>query len=117
MKQDGRRVAKFERQVHELVAQYFIRGFKTPHDGLITVSKVLMPGDLRSAKIYLSVFGENINRKDLLEKIQSRAFEFQKHIGVELKARYCPKLTFFWDESIDKVLKVEKTLEELLKKQ
>ncbi len=116
MNQDGRRVVKVERQVQEIIAQFLIRGFRTPKGGLITVSRVIMPADLRSAKVFLSIFGENIDKDEVLELIQERSFEFQKYLASELKARYCPKLSFWLDESTEKVLKIEKTIEELSKK-
>ncbi len=113
MKQDGRRVTRFEKQVQEIVAQYFIRGFKVPINALITVSRVIMPADLRSAKVYLSIFGEDLDKSKVLEDVQSKAYEFQSHLGGEMKSRYCPKLTFYLDESTEKVLQVEKILEDL----
>lgn len=116
MKQDGRRVVKFEKQVQEIIAEYFLKGIKLQVPGLITVSRVVMPKDLRSAKVFVSIYGEEVNKNDVIESIQARAFEIQKHLGVSLKSRYCPKLKFMLDESLEKTLKVEKILDELSKK-
>ncbi|MGZ3775446.1 MAG: 30S ribosome-binding factor RbfA [Pseudobdellovibrionaceae bacterium] len=110
---DGRRVARVEREVQATIAQFLIRGFKTPLPGLVTVAQVKMPPDLRTAKVYISVLGADAQKEETLELLQDRAFEIQNFIGKELKMRYCPKLTFFPDHTTDQVLKVEKILQEL----
>ncbi|MFZ4402642.1 MAG: 30S ribosome-binding factor RbfA [Pseudobdellovibrionaceae bacterium] len=113
---DGRRVARVEKEVHSAIAEFLIRGLKTPLAGIVTVSRVRMPADFRGAKVFVSVLGSDQDRKKSIETLQARAFEVQKYIGRELKMRYCPKLTFLIDESTEKVLKIEKILLELKSK-
>lgn len=110
---DGRRVARVEREIQATIAQFLIRGFKSPLPGLVTVASVKMPADLRSARVYISVLGEDKHLEETLELLQERAFEIQNFIGKELKMRYCPKLTFYADHTTDQVLKVERILHEL----
>ncbi len=110
---DGRRVARVEREVQATIAQFLIRGFKNPLPGLVTVARVIMPADLRAAKVYISILGSDEQKAETLETLQERAFEVQNFIGKELKMRYCPKLTFYIDEATEQVLKVERILHEL----
>jgi ribosome-binding factor A len=110
---DGRRVARVEREIQATIAQFLIRGFKTPLPGLVTVASVKMPADLRTAKVYVSVLGSEKQQEEALDLLQDRAFEIQNFIGKELKMRYCPKLTFYTDHTTDQVIKVEKILHEL----
>ncbi|KHD87776.1 MAG: ribosome-binding factor A [Bdellovibrio sp. ArHS] len=110
---DGRRVARVEREIQATIAQFLLRGFKSPLPGLVTVASVKMPADLRAAKVYISVLGSDAQKNEALEILQDRAFEIQNFIGKELKMRYCPKLTFYADHATDQVLKVEKILHEL----
>jgi ribosome-binding factor A len=81
----------------------------------VTVASVRMPGDLRTARVYVSVLGEPESLERVLEILQERAFEIQRYIGAELKMRYCPKLTFERDHTTEQVLKVEKILAEIAK--
>lgn len=110
---DGRRVARVEREVQATIAQFLIRGFKNPLPGLVTVARVIMPGDLRAAKVYISILGSDEQKTQTIDILQERAFEVQNFIGKELKMRYCPKLTFLIDEATEHVLKVERILHEL----
>lgn len=110
---DGRRVAKVEQEVQKAIAQFLISGFRRPLKGLVTVSKVIMPADLRTAKVYVSVLGSDDQRDETLETLQDCAHEVQNFIGKELRMRYCPKLQFFADHTTEQVLKIERILDEL----
>jgi ribosome-binding factor A len=110
---DGRRVARVEREVQQSVAQFLISGFKLPLPGIVTVARVKMPGDLRTAKVYISVLGDPKLLEEAVELLQERAFEIQNYLGKELKMRYCPKLTFYPDHETEEILKVEKILQDL----
>jgi ribosome-binding factor A len=110
---DGRRVARVEREVQQTIAQFLISGFKLPLPGLVTVARVQMPADLRTAKVFISVIGDPKHLDEAVELLQERAFEVQNYLGKELKMRYCPKLSFFADANTEKILKVEKILQTL----
>lgn len=110
---DGRRVARVEREVQQTVAQFLISGFRLPLPGIVTVARVRMPGDLRTAKVYVSILGDPKLLDEAVELLQERAFEIQNYLGKELKMRYCPKLTFYPDNETEEILKVEKILQEL----
>lgn len=107
---DGRRIARVEKEVQIQIAQYLQSGFSDPLPGLVTVATVKMPADLRTAKVFISVLGDEAKIQDVVEILQSRAFEIQNYIGSKLKMRYCPKLTFLKDHATEQVLKIEKIL-------
>lgn len=110
---DGRRVARVEKEVQAVIAQYLIAGFRQRLPGLVTVAAVRMPGDLRSARVYVSVLGEENLKDQVVEILQNSAGEIQRYIGDQLKMRYCPKLTFYPDHTTEQVLKIEKIIHEI----
>lgn len=112
-KGDSRRVARMEKELQQIVALYLLSGFKNPLPGLVTISHVKMPADLRSAKVYVSVLGSEKEKAVVIENLQERAFEIQKYISAKLNTRYCPKLTFYHDETTEHVLKIERILQDL----
>lgn len=112
-KGDGRRIQRVEQEIQRSVAQFLISGFRFPLPGIVTVSRVLMPGDLRTAKVYISVLGGEGDIDKAVELLQERAFEVQNHIGKELKMRFCPKLTFYADEATEHVIKIDRILHDL----
>lgn len=120
-KQDGRRIARVEKEVQGVISTYIIKNLQSELPGLITIGRVLIPADLRSAKVYVSLLttiGETQSENDkLLEKavktLQSWAPDIQEEINQQLKMRYLPRITFFADESTEKILKIEKILSNL----
>ncbi|MFN8845390.1 MAG: 30S ribosome-binding factor RbfA [Bdellovibrionales bacterium] len=110
---DGRRVSRVEKEVQIQIARYLISGFSQSLPGIVTVSSVRMPADLRTAKVFISVLGSDEETENVLELLQGRAFEIQNFIGRELKMRYCPKLTFLKDHTTEQVIKIEKILHDL----
>lgn len=110
---DNRRVARVEKEIQITIAKYLISGFSQKLPGLVTVSFVKMPGDLRTAKVFISVLGADAEKESVIETLNGRTFEVQKFIAQELKMRYCPKLTFLEDHTTEQVLKVERILHEI----
>ncbi len=118
---DGRRKMRVEKEVQELVSSFIIRQLRNDLPGLVTVTRVQMPADFRNAQIFVTYFspveGETESAKmiDAAEVLQNWATDIQDEIGRVLKMRYCPKLTFFNDETTEKILKIEKIISELSK--
>lgn len=115
---DGRRKIRVEKEVQEIVSRYIIENLRNELPGLITITKVQMPADFRTARIYLTYFSPTQTDQkiiDIAEELQTWAKDIQDEIAHVLKMRYCPKLTFVNDETTEKILKIEKTLADISK--
>lgn len=115
---DGRRKIRIEREVQEIVSKFIIKQLRADLPGLITITRVQMPADFRSAQIFVTYFStekSEIQNFDVADILQGWARDIQDEIAHVLKMRYCPKLTFFNDETTEKILKIEKTLADLSK--
>lgn len=118
-KTDGRRVSRFEHEIQSIVSLYIIQNLQSELPGLVTIGRVHVPADLRTANVYVSLLDmseeKNIEKKEkdlqsALKILQSWAKDIQGEIDRKLKMKYVPKLTFFADESTEKILKIEKLL-------
>jgi ribosome-binding factor A len=121
MNDDGRRVARVEKEVQGVISTFIIQKLQPELPGLITISRVQIPPDLRQARVYISLLNlnldEKVNEDDLdlsLEILQAWAPEMQQAINEKIQMKYLPKLTFFADESTDKILKIENLLSTLV---
>lgn len=115
---DGRRKIRIEKEVQEIVSRFIIEHLRNELPGLITVTRVQMPADFRAAQIFVTYFAPTqVDEKvvDVAEIIQEWAKDIQDVIAHDLKMRYCPKLTFFNDETTEKILKIEKILSDISK--
>jgi ribosome-binding factor A len=131
---DGRRVQRVEKEVQSVLGMYLIHGFSQPLGAFVNISKVIMSGDLRNAKVFISILPKWKKEDDLVvdvkadteeltspdeiaELLNEYAFEFQDKISSELKLRYVPKLKFYTDIGTEKVIKVESLLTNISKGQ
>ena len=98
---------------HELNDIFLRLGLNTLDGGLISISSVKITPDLFEARVYLSFF--QVKEKEAaLAKIKDRYKEIRKELGVRVRhqLRSIPELTFYIDDTLDYVFKIE----ELLKK-
>jgi ribosome-binding factor A len=112
---DGRRVARVESEVLRLVAQYIIVHMRDELPGIVTVSRVKMPADLRTAKVFVSIINFEGKFSEVTDTLQARASDMQRFINDNLRMRYCPRLTFMEDEVTQKVLRIESIIQEIAK--
>lgn len=78
---------------------------------MISVSKVIVTTDLSVAKVYLSVFPQD-KAKDLLEAIKSNSKLIKHDLSqrVKLQLRKVPNLSFYIDDSLDYIEKIDNAL-------
>ena len=86
---------------------------KDPRIGLITITRIDLTGDLRHARIYFSILGDEKEKISSIEGIESAAGYIRKLIGERLKLKYVPELSFKLDRSIEYSMHLEKTFERL----
>lgn len=122
VKGDGRRISRFENEIQSIVSLYIIHNLQSELPGLVTVGRVHVPADLRTANVYVSLLNLSADKdgpkkiQDLettLHILQNSAKDIQAEISRKIQMKYLPKLTFFADESTHKILKIEKLLSEI----
>lgn len=79
-----------------------LRNVKDPRvqQGMISVTRVETTGDLRYAKVWISVMGLE-NEKELKKGLKSAAPWLRRELGSSLDLRYTPELVFEIDHSIE----------------
>lgn len=91
---------------------------KDPLIGFVTITHVHLSNDLRNAKIYFSVLGNEVQKTNSLKGLQRARTYIQNEIGARLRLRYLPIIHFFLDESyeyqehINQILKSIKSADE-----
>ena len=72
-----------------------------------------MTGDLRHAKIYVSVMAGEKERKDTLEGLKKASGFIRRELGKRLDIRHVPELQFIMDNSIEYSVEISKKISEL----
>lgn len=97
--------------IHEEISELLLREVKDPRLRFITITEVRVSDDLRHARVYFSVHGDDKGRA--LEGLKSAAGFLRGELGRRLRLRYAPELSFFIDESLDHGLHISQILRQL----
>ncbi|HPE15574.1 MAG TPA: 30S ribosome-binding factor RbfA [Oscillospiraceae bacterium] len=92
-----------------------LRTLKDPRvQGLVSITAVETTGDLRFAKVYVSML-DRTQEKEVMRGLKSAAGFLRRELGARLSLRMTPELVFAADDSIDKgahILSILRGLEE-----
>lgn len=80
--------------------------------GIVCVNSVLASSDIKSAKVYISVF-DKLQSTAVLNELQKKSIFFEKCLMKKLTLRSIPKLYFTLDESQDEIDRVEDLLSKI----
>jgi ribosome-binding factor A len=92
------------------------RSVKDPRVAFVTVTQVVMPDDLRSARVLIRLIKDGDvpeRRKEALLGLTSAAGLLRREASRRIGLRYAPELTFAYDDGVDDVTRIEILLEEV----
>lgn len=91
------------------------REFHVNEAGLISVNDVDVGGDLKSAVVFISIFGNADQQKRGIEALNEHRIRIQGLVGKSVVLKFTPTLKFVFDDSIVRGNKVLQIIEELEK--
>lgn len=108
----GDRMRRVNEAVREVLSARLAEGLKDPRIGFVTVTSVDTSPDLRHARVYVSVFGDEHVRDETLAGLASSHGLLQRGLAKELRLKHTPTLQFVYDESIDRGMRISELLDE-----
>ena len=100
--------------VREEVANFLAEGVKDPRvTALVTVTGVEMTRDLRHAKVFVSIMGEDSQRASTIEGLQSVQGFLRSRLARSLSLRVAPEVQFVMDESVARAARIETLLNQI----
>ena len=107
--------AVLEKELNEIFQRL---GLTMIHGGMVSIASVKITPDLFDARIYLS-FYKIENPETALQSIKDRAWEIKKELSARVRhqLRSMPPLSFFWDDTLEYVDKMEKLFKEIKKQE
>ena len=91
------------------------REFDVSDAGLISVNDVDLAGDLKSATVFISIFGNADQQKRGILLLNEHRIRIQGLVGRAVVLKYTPTLKFVFDDSIVRGNRVLQIIEELEK--
>ena len=104
------RIEKLQELIKQEVSKMLLMDIKDSRIGFVTVTGVEMTGDLREAKIYVSIMGNDEQIKSSLEGLNSALGFIRREIGKRIKIRFTPEISFELDKSLDYSEHIQKLL-------
>ncbi len=86
---------------------------KDPRLGFVTVTRVELSHDLRYAKIFFSVLGEEEDYRKTKEALDSALGYIRKLIAERINLRFAPEILFREDKSTEYSVRIQKVLDEI----
>src|SRR5690606_39611553 len=90
-----------------------LRKMKDPRIGFVSVTDVELSRDLRHAKIFVSIFGDEQEKQKTLAVLAHAQGYIRTELGQRIRLRYTPEITFKLDDSIERGDRINRLLRSL----
>lgn len=112
MSRGGSRMRRVNESLREVIAGEVAR-LKDPGIGFVTITGVVTSPDLRAARVYYSVLGDDAEKESTQAALDRAAPRVQGVVGSEIRIKYNPRLEFIFDETVERGLRIERLLREI----
>jgi ribosome-binding factor A len=102
---------RVDQAMRAVLSDAIAKDLKDPRVGFVTVTGVKTSPDLRHARVYVSVLGSDSERDETMTGLRSAHGFLQRRLASELTLKHTPSLTFAYDESVDRGMRINELLE------
>lgn len=106
------RMRRVNEAMREVLSEALTKDVKDPRVGFVTVTAVETSPDLRHARVYVSVLGDETERAASLDGLQSAHGFLQGRVAGELRLKHTPQLHFAEDDTARRAERIERLLGE-----
>ena len=105
----GDRLLRINESMREVLSQA-IGDLSDPRIGFVTITGVRVARDMKHAKVYVSVLGDDKARERSLAALRAAHGVLQRSVAREVKLRNTPQLHFEYDDTLDTAMRIEELL-------
>ena len=110
----SRRTDRINEQLREEISTLLARQIKDPRlNRVVSITRVEASNDLRSARVFISVMGNEKTRQAALEGIQSAASFLRRELRDRINMRHTPFMSYHLDESLDGAAQVLRLMDKV----
>jgi ribosome-binding factor A len=102
---------RVDEAMRTVLSDAIAKELKDPRVGFVTVTGVKTSPDLRHARVYVSVLGDDPVREASIDGLRSAHGFLQRRVADELALKHTPSLTFEYDGSIDRGMRINHLIE------
>lgn len=109
------RVQKVEKELRHIIGEALNELMFVESGVMVTVVEVDAAGDLRSAKVFVSVFPDD-RQDEVFEELENIRVDIQSRISKKIRMKFLPKLIWKKDKSVAEIDRLGKILNESKRK-
>jgi len=103
---------RVDEAVREVLSAAITKDLKDPRIGFVTVTAVDTSRDLRHADVWVSVLGDDTQRKLTIAGLQSAHGLLQREVARQLRLKHTPQLDFVYDDTAERAARLEQIIRE-----
>lgn len=88
-------------------------GLAGPFEAIISVTEVEVAADLRTARVYVSLYGGKAEQEKSFKRLSNAKDLFKRELFKKIRLRHIPELNFIKDRSLEKGSRISALLEKL----
>ncbi len=108
-----KRVRKLAELLKEEISEILLKEVKDPRIGFVSLTEVKVSGDLKHAKVFVSVYGEDEEKKETMKGLKEATGYIRKLVGDRITTYHTPEILFKYDDSIEHGVYMSKLIEEV----
>jgi ribosome-binding factor A len=108
----AQRMRRVNELMREVIGSTIASELEDPRIGFVTVTSVDTSRDLRSARVYVSVLGDEADREATLAGLRSSHGVLQSAIASQMRIKRTPTLTFHYDDTPERGVRITRLLED-----
>ncbi|NIR47546.1 30S ribosome-binding factor RbfA [candidate division KSB1 bacterium] len=106
----SKRVAQLLR---EEISKIITQELKDPLIGMVTVTTIKLTEDLKSARVFVSIIGDNDAINKSLRGLERAKNWIRSELGQRTDLKYVPRLDFYYDDTIEHAQNIESLLKQI----
>lgn len=106
----GRLAEEFKKEISDIIQNEI----KDPRVGFVSIINVQVSGDLRHAKVFVSILGNDHDIDDTMAALKNATGFVRREVARRVQLRYTPEIVFVYDDSIVYGAKISKLLHEVI---
>jgi ribosome-binding factor A len=110
---EGKRSEKVADLIQKEISQMLLKTLKDPRIGFVTITRVAVSEDCRSARVYFSVAGTLAERQKSTEGLNSATGYVRKELGRRIRLKHTPEIVFQFDPSIEYAIHIGEVIDHL----
>ena len=110
----SRRLARLNEQLKRELAVLVRTDVRDPRVGMVTVTAVDVTNDLSVARVFVRGLGSDEEIGEALKGLEAAASFLRTELGKALRVRRVPELRFERDQTLERAMRIEEILTEVL---